>query len=668
MRYITIITLLFSTIACAQNKDTRAELEIKGRINEISVSPSEQIWLTTATGNTYYTENIESDWHYGTPLFETEDDFRTSKPHLDRISFFNEKKAIISGYIAEEITEPRKNGYYLTGDAGKTWRLKDYGGGSWIYTADSDKDGNIWLGGSSKELYFSGDFGETWETIKIPFKSSDRIYGIHMMYGNIGIIGSDENEILTTSDNWKTVRYFETPFQQKKYTNERKGYADNRISKIYFWGNFVVINQKNNIFYSEISEINWKSFPIKIIDFEIDRDSKDLFAVTDELNVVCFTSPEEYDNLSNKTLSSPPLNLKVVNHSLYVIDNYYEVYKVNQSEFIHSIPYTTDKKIPTPRIINQHKKLTWGFNGNQIYLSENDGAHWYRENVIDISVEDFQLKSDSTAILWDGKNNYSYSLGDKSPKFYTPNEPLKSFFSTSLQSLTIDAGSQGCFHSIGNKIDYKTKNSSILSVRKISGNDNEVSKFKNEVSSSLLTEILENINTNPSVIPSLQDFKITHEDKQNYISLVDERIKSNNGFLDKNKKAKKAFYYNIPKMIDTLDTKIIDEVLNQQEGIWSTTSNWFNIQITNQNQDTLKISRGYFANSLPWHLPWQFKYNGQYFNSYNINFSKFIDSCLPENFSDKEIFDNKYLLMEIADYMYERNRINPLWDSILNNK
>ena len=94
--------------------------------------------------------------------------------------------------------------------------------------------------------------------------------------------------------------------------------------------------------------------------------------------------------------------------------------------------------------------------------------------------------------------------------------------------------------------------------------------------------------------------------------------------------------------------------MNQGEAWYSTTSNWFNIQIINQNNDTLNITRNYYVSTFPWNLPWKFKYKGQYFNSCNIELSKFINACIPDDFLDKEIFDNKLLIMKIADYLYNR--------------
>jgi photosystem II stability/assembly factor-like uncharacterized protein len=655
IHYATILTLLLATTALGQTKDRRAELDIQGRVNEISVSPDEKIWLVTAVGETYFTDNIDSNWHYGKPLFETKDDYSFDGPNLERISFFNEDTAIMTGYISVSKNEGTKNGYYLTKDAGKSWKLLDYGGDSWIYTIHTDKNGNAWMGGLKKELYYSKDFGQSWITIKLPYKSSDRTYGINMSNSNSGVASSDDNEIITTEDNWKTVAHLKTPLDQKKYKpDESRGYVDSRISKILKWDKYIVVNQKGHIFYSEASNINWKSFPITIIDFELDAGSKKLFAVTDSLKVLSFSTPTDFQTLSDERFSGFPIDIKAVNNSLFVVCNGYEIYKANEGGLTHSIPYTTDKKISEPSIVKQFSKLTWGINGNQIYLSE-DKQDWYRENALEFGVADFMLLSDSVAILWDGvKNNYRYSLNDHIPKIYFPADPIKSFLASPIKSFSINSGSQGCFHSVTNEINYERTKNSTFTTSKLSVNrneDKEKSTFKNIVSSQILENALAAINSNPSAVPSLLDFQITEKDKKNYLDLVDEQFKSKE--IGK-KKLNKEFYYSIPAILDTLNSSIITDILNQQEGVWSTTSNWFKIQMVNQKNDTLNISRSYYVSTLPWNLPWKFEYKGQNFNCYNVEFSKFINACIPDNFMDKEVFDNKILIMQIANNLHDK--------------
>jgi len=656
--YTTILTLFLATTVFGQTKDRRAELDIQGRVNEISVSPDEKIWLVTAIGNTYYTDNIDSNWHYGKPLFEKEtDDYSTNNPHLERISFFNKDTAILTGYISANKKEYKKNGYYLTKDAGKTWKLFDFGGDSWIYNTFVDKNGNVWMGGSSGDIYFSKDFGQHWEKLNSPYNSSSRMHSIFMTNSTNGISGALHNDIYITTDNWKSNKKIATPYDQKKYTNE-SGYSDDRIEKVLLWNNFIVVNQNGHIYYTEADKIDWKAFPIKVFDFELDNVSKILFAVTDSLKISIFTSPTEYQLLADKKLSGFPVDMKIVNHSLFVVSNGYDVYKVNQSGLTHAIPYTSDKPISEPQIVKHGANLTWGANGNQIYLSEKS-KDWYRENALDFGISDFMLLNDSVAILWDGiKDNYLYSLKDHTPQKYFPESPLKIFLSSPVKILSINSGSQGCFHSVNNEVNYERVNDCTFATTKFSVNhyyDKEPSTFKNKVNGNDLTNALATINATPSGIPSLKDFKISEKDKKNYLALVDKQLKSKDyDDLNGKKKINKTSYYSVPPMLDTLNGSIITAILNQRERVWSTTSNWFTIQIINENNDTLNISRNYYLSTLPWNLPWKFEYNGLNFNCYNIEFSRFINACIPDNFMDKEVFDNKILIMQIADYLYNK--------------
>ncbi len=655
---IYILTLFLTTTVFGQTKDRRAELDIKGRVKEISVSPDEKIWLVTAIGNTYYTDNIDSNWHYGKPIFESTDEFGFDNPNLDRISFFNKDTAIMTGYISVSKKEYKKNGYYLTKNAGKTWELLDFGGDTWIYNVFVDKQGSAWMGGSSGEIFFSKDFGQHWEKLNSPYNSSSRMNSIFMLNSTTGISGALHNNIYTTSDNWKSNKKIKTPYDQKKYSPPT-GYSDDRIEKILIWNNFIVVNQNGHIYYTESNNIDWQPFPIKVCDFELDNDSKTLFAISDSLKIVSFTSPTEFHLLTDKRLSSYPIDIKVINGSLFVVSSGYEVYTVNKNGLTRSIPYTTDKKIEEPQIVKQGTKLVWGTNGNQIYLADDNERDWYRENALDFYIRDFRLLNDSVAILWDGKkNNYLYSLGDHTPKEYFPETPLKTFLASPIKTFIINSGSQGCFHGYNDEVRYERVNDSVFITTTASANgfrEKKSSNFKNKISSSVLTTIITDISTNPSAIPTFKDFHITVSDKKNYLKLVDNQLKNKESdYFDRKKKINKDFYYSVPAMLDSLDNSIIQSVLNQTEGGWSTTSNWFTVQIINQNNDTLNIERSYYMKTLPWNLPWKFEYNGQHFNCCNIDFSRFINACIPDNFTDKGVFNNSRLIMEVADYLWNK--------------
>lgn len=667
---IGLLILLFIATACRQEqeKDRRAELNIEGRVSEISVSPDEKIWLVTMMGHTYYTDNIDSNWHYG----------RANMSMLERISFFNKDTAIMTGFIlvdiyenknngyswtkrmtddiSTEIIERKHNGYYLTKNGGKNWELLSFGGeGERIYDVFIGEQGNAWMGGTDENIYFSKDFGQHWEKLNSPYNSLLRMNSFFMLNSMTGISGASGNNIYATSDNWKSSKKIPTPYDQKKYVNSNK-YSNDRIDKILIWNNVIVANQGGRVYYTETDSIDWKAFPIKIYDFVLDKDSKKIFAISDSLKIIAFTSPVEFHQLADYRLPSYPVHIQAVNGSLYVLSDDNEVYKINKDGFTHVIPYTTDKRIAEPRLVKQGVKLVWGANGKQLYIADSHKREWYRENVLDFKVRDISLLDDSTAILWDGRDNYSYSLDDHTPKRYYAKAPLQTFLASPIKTFFINSGTGDGAQFDGDDIRYEKINDSVFATTKFSTTsnyrENKTSDFKNKIHSSDLTAVLTGIDSNLSTIPTLKDFRITESDKKNYLKMVDNHGGKRSRYSGRKRKIDKDFYYSVPTMLDTLDDSVIEAVLSQRETSFSTMTTWLSIQVVNQNNDTLSISRSYYVETLPWNLPWRFDYKGQRFTSYNIEFSRLVNSCIPNTFKEKRVFNNSFLIMKIADYLW----------------
>ncbi len=657
--YITILILITTATLLAQTKDIRAELEIFGGIDEISVTPNESIWLTSTTGQVYFTNNIDSNWHHAKTLIGSDASFSFNNSILNRITFFNNDKAIITGYISTDDNSGEKGGYYITSDGGKIWEIRDYGGDSWIYDVYSMQDGRVWMGGSSGAIFYSQDYGLSWSILNSPYDSSSRMNSIFMKNELEGVSGALDDEIYQTFNNWETYSRIKTPYGQKKYRNDEDTYANNQIKKIILWGDYIVVNQMGHIFYTNKNIMDWKSFSTSIMDFELDEKSNKLFAITDDKKVILLSSPTDFRLVSNQNLDSNPIDLEVVNNSLFVFASGPKVSKVNGQGSTHRIPFTTDTKIPTPIDMRLGKKLMWGVTGNHIYLSEDAGNDWYRENVVDFPISNIRLVNDSLAILWDGhKNNYSYSLKEHTYTLYSYQKPLIELLDDPITEMKITANSQGCFHSEANEVRYILKDESTLKSDSISSTSYKLggaNDFQNEVSIKDLLELLQKINDSPSALPSIVDFDFTDVDKKNYLFLVDERLGGGNAYRAPLKAEDKDFYYNIPNVLDTLQGSIIEDILNDYDGNWSTTTNRFIVQVINQNRDTLIFSRSYSMSSLSWHLPWKVKYNDQHFNCYDVNFSKFIKNNIPKDFMDSKILDNKYMIMSIADYLYSRS-------------
>lgn len=638
-----------------QTEDTRALLQFYGGLNEISVSPDEKIWLTSGSGNTFFTNSIDSNWHYGPSLAKENKGNVLYSPNLDRISFFNSDTAIITGYISSKKNDHSKGGFFRTTNGGKSWDLLDYGGDSWIYHVELNKSGHAWMGGSSGKLHYSTDFGKTWSNLSSPYNSSTRVHCIFMTTNKIGISASLDNYIFSTSSNWESTKSIPTPLDQELCDP----HFPNRLDKIVIWKDFMVVKQNGKVFYSHKESISWKAFELPIIDFELDRSTGRLFGITKELRVVVLSSPTIYYLLNKPQLDDWPKDLQIVNHSLYLLTRNDKIYKIDSDNFSHIMLYTFDKPIERPHKLMHSENLSWGATYNHLYLSHNKGRDWYRENFFDFYIESIKYIDDSTAILWDGnKHNYIYSLKSHRAKIYHYTSPLNDFISYPLKSLRINSGSSGCYHKYADNITYGSKYDTVLVMTDLMLSKKgkvmrNIPHFEPQVETNLLLGVLKKINSNPSLIPSIKDFNITEAEEKAYLKLVKKCAKDKNVHYSLGtKKMDPKFYKTIPSMVEGINDSTLELILDQKESFSSTTSSWFEIEIINANSDTLNVRTHYSFTPSSWHLPWEFEFKGQHFNCYDPQFSRFISSCLPEGFHDSEAFNNSTLMMAIGNYLY----------------
>lgn len=192
----------------------------------------------------------------------------------DIIMPFNKDTILMAGYLSDfTIGNSPKNVVYRTTNGGTTWELIKFKGDAWIYNADFQKDGKIWMGGSDEFVHFSSDYGTSWSLMPKPFKPTDRVLSIYMLDSLNGVAGGLSGKLAITMDNWKTTKQIPTPLNQKKYTTSNK-WVEDRIDQIQMSDSILLINQSSHVFFSNINKINWKEFNIPIYRFEINKRNK----------------------------------------------------------------------------------------------------------------------------------------------------------------------------------------------------------------------------------------------------------------------------------------------------------------------------------------------------------------------------------------------------------
>ncbi|MDD4830392.1 MAG: hypothetical protein PHE13_07800, partial [Bacteroidales bacterium] len=355
------------------------------------------------------------------------------------------------------------------------------------------------------------------------------------------------------------------------------------------------------------------------------------------------------------------VDMKVVNNSVYLsmsnfpLNNENRIAKINTNEFFQTYLFTDEKKIEVNNKIINGNKLQWTFNENYVYITEKDKQDWYREVQLDYTIRDLFLLNDSTAIVWNGKDNYIYSTSTKKDILYYPQNPLFSFLIYPINKIEIreGAGGDGFYRSY--LIDYSLTDSLLTSTVLIKENDivefSDSIVFNNQVSLNETTEILQQFNNNSQDTPQLKDFNITDKDKKEYILLLDSLFYSKYGNEYKKFKKDSSFFYNIYEIIDTLSQETFTNFITRERDSWSTSRRWFEVNIINSNNDTIQMFN-YWPKPNAYYFPLTIKYKEQYNNSYSLPLALLIKRIYPFTYK----FENKNLLLDIVTYLYSKRK------------
>jgi hypothetical protein len=484
------------------------------------------------------------------------------------------------------------------------------------------------------------------------------------LYGLAGVnIKHDTFPLMLTEDNWRTSKRIPSPLGEGK-----------EINKVLIWNDLWVIRQGREVYYSSSQDLQWQRFPVKVTDFYPDRERGHLIAITDNLDLLDFSSPTDYRPFTREPLPAKPAEAAVYHGTLYVWAGF--LCKANEDGVVVAFRgYTTDEGIEKPYMVRDGGQQLWGvdFRNTLCFADKSDGR-WYRKQYLPMDVETFKLLSDSVALFWDGQLHYTYSLADGQLRPYTLSAPLEDFLKTPITEVVLCGGltkyrrdtvrylvtSDGdlqashatlvldqydpCFP----KANAKYKRKSI--------------KFPHTASRHELDSILRDINRDYARIPNIAEFQIAEKDRRKYYKLLDELDKKDMMYVYPRRRTNafdydyaENFYQSVPDRIDTLSANTVRKILYKDEN-WRTTGGvyWFEMQIVNSSQDTLSFIHFNLRNEYAWFIPWLTEYNGIPFRCYSMALSRWISACLPEKFYVKGSFDNARLLLQIADYFWKQ--------------
>jgi hypothetical protein len=307
---------------------TQAEVnafKIRGRVNEISVSPNGKIWLTTAVGLSYFTDGLENKWSTAT-LSADQHEYADD---IGRITFFNDEVAIATGGLSGRV--------YRTENSGRNWSETKATSEQNVYTVYSTPHGSVWTAGSSGVIEHSLDFGKKWKALAVKFSNDNRVHSIFMGRDLSGIAGSlDGDELRVTLDNWSTSKKVTSPKGQGLVPARVR----DSISKVAIIGDKYLLQQAGSVFLSARSPIRWSKFKdLNVVDFAFSEEAKRIFLVDETGYVYQTTDLVEVAKVSADRIGKHIIDLKAVGDSLYALDAEKVIYRINSSKFEKAPPF-----------------------------------------------------------------------------------------------------------------------------------------------------------------------------------------------------------------------------------------------------------------------------------------------------------------------------------------
>lgn len=653
-KLLLLVTLLLSTVAYSQNKYW-AKLPVYGGVQSISVSPKEHVWIATRAGNTYYTTGIQELWHVGP--FGSQDEYAVNEGTFERVSFFSEDTLMISGYIQGEASNT--DFIYWSGDGGANWKQVKFGHGSWIDAVHVGPKGQAWMSGSSQYIYYTKDYGQTWEQKpKVEATGNLRFNTIHFSKdAKTGLFGSHWNVIYKTEDNCKSWKKLPTPLSQEKYKRLSKNDRPD-IRKIRIFENYIVVNQQGRTFYTAGDNIDWQPLP-GVTDFEITRNGA-IYLVKDDLTIELLNDNLETTWKSEAKLAQQPTAIETYGNSLYAYSHGH-LYKISKDTFEHSIPMTAEVSISEPYQIVNFGGEKIGFAGDEILRFDKSKKQWYRLIQLPFATGN-ATKFQNELLFSDAalQDYYTVDLANSSYKRFELPKELFNLNKKTIKSFTVEKGSQGCFHNDNQSVVYKLKGENYVAAAR--SKNQSLTGMPAQVPATAIKDIVAEVNDSRFKQVTLADLKLTEKDMKAYTALIDEQERklrkngsdwtaSDNPYSFPGENADFNFYRSVANSMHTIPDSVVNKVFGRSYGSWSTTSDWVKFTFTFNDGSALTVSN---TDDKPNYLyaPWVIDYNGLVFKSNSLALGEYLNELTNGKLLEATPKQKKYALYQIADYLY----------------
>ena len=450
---IIIATLMAAGQIQAQQRDRRVDLEVEcGR--KASVAPDGSIWICTMCGDVYKADGIGTSWR---TLMKKKDTW--SDIHLECVVPFDRNTAVTMGFKE----------YLLRTSTGDTvWERIPYESmkrQEWFHPGWRGEGGRMWAGSQDGLLLFSADSGRTFTTLRdTAFERKQGIDDIYMLSADSGWIAGHGNRIYSTADNWRTVRRWATPLDQKLYTvtNPHDQYW---VTCVRSWQNHLLVHEAYWSFITPLGDtLHWQRTPFNLQnDFEVDTATGCLWARDSVGHMVVFFSPQRW-----KTFDLQAMQIAGIHQGRAYCLTEWGIVAIDTAGRMDTCGFYTEERTLEEAFAEREKKYEtygytphrgfthsghqWRYDYNSVYLKDEKG--WYRiAKPLGISAMYPDPDREDRVIILRGEKNYSVDTAGRI-KPYTYSQPMTRFLESGLQGVQITTYYTGCFHHEDHTIAY----------------------------------------------------------------------------------------------------------------------------------------------------------------------------------------------------------------------
>lgn len=609
--FLLIMTvMMLSGIVVAQQRDRMVDLYVQC-YRKASLAADGSIWLCTRCGYLYRANGIHSPWR--TMVQPPKDDWYYFE--FENVAPINRNVAVgVGNHLNSNVL--RINGT-LWNDTVPSGSPRKWG--EWFHPAWCGKDGRVWAGSQDGLLTFSADSGRTFTALRdSAFERKMGVDDIYMISADSGWIACHGNRIYSTSDNWRSVRHWPTPLDQKLYvvTDPHDQYWVNRVRT---WKGYLVADEAFMSFYTPLGDtLHWQHTPQPIHDFEVDTAADVLWALDDSGYVVRY---EDIDRWQRYPLRVPWLRCQTQIVGIFEGKSYWltdiGVVAIGADGRMDTCPFLTDERpIDEPGLTLGHGSRLWGTDGVSVFLLDSQG--WYRVcrpgRVQSLTPD--PDREDRVVFLGNEDEIFCVdTAGRVEPYIYR--QPLGAFVKEGINSLEIKTYSSGCYHYDENVVRYSRQGERLVETYN-SVDTNWFTTLHQPVAK--IEQALLDLGARYNVFPAPQDF----------------------GMDD-----------------STLDLREVWEPT-----YWSSSSSeGYRVTIVNQKGDTL-FAQGSsdawddikFGRRFPWLLPMEVRWRGAAFVTYQPALWRALLPMMPEKMFLRNYLDNSKLLpryrMQSGDLLF----------------